>query len=81
MVPRKEVRKYQNDPYSGNQTIRDLGGCERKNRPNNNEDEFKGQGYRVGSDDPNNRDNGNGGGDGSRYRRGRNGDGRDNGED
>ena len=60
MVPRKEVRKYQNDPYSGNQTIRDLGGCERKKPGNNNngEDDFKGQGYRVGSDDPNNRNDG-----------------------
>lgn len=63
VVPRKEVRKYQNDPYSGTQTIRDLGYSERKNKPNNpNEDgQFTGQGYRVGSyDDPNNRDGGRG---------------------
>lgn len=29
MVPKKEIRKYQNEPYSTKQT-RDLGGCERK---------------------------------------------------
>lgn len=62
-VPKKEVRKYQNDPYS-NKQLRDLGYSERKvqNGPRDgNRDPYGGEGYRIGSyNDPQNRDRGDG---------------------
>ena len=56
VVPKKEIRKYQNDPYS-NKQLRDLGYSEKKvqNGPREG-DPYGGEGYRVGSyNDP--RDN------------------------
>ncbi|MCB0370879.1 MAG: hypothetical protein KDD45_16010, partial [Bdellovibrionales bacterium] len=67
-MPRKQVPKYQNDPYQSKQ-VRDLGGCEKKvmNRSPEYDGKFGGPGYRIGSSndpyndgrdrrDPNNRD-------------------------
>ena len=59
MVPKKEVRKYQNDPYS-NKQLRDLGYSDRKvqNYPRDGDkNPYEGDGYRIGSyNDPENRD-------------------------
>ena len=54
MVPKKEIKKYQNAPYS-NQQLRDLGYSDKKIPRNdgNDRDPYGGQGYAIGSDDPN----------------------------
>ena len=87
-VPRKQIRKYQNDPYS-NKQLRDLGGCEKKVRddPNDrNGDNNDGKGYRIGSyndpengDNGDNRDNGDNGDNGNNRNNGNNGNNRDRG--
>jgi hypothetical protein len=52
-VPKKEIKKYQNDPYSSKQ-IRDLGGCDKK-VPRQQGQPYGGSGYRIGSaNEPNN---------------------------
>lgn len=53
MVPKKEVHKYQNEPYS-NKQIKDLGGCDKKvlgarEEPKNTGNQ-KEQGYSVIND-------------------------------
>ena len=75
VVPKKEVRKYQNDPYS-NKQLRDPGYSDKKvqNYPRDG-DNYQGDGYRIGSyNDPENGDGGRGDG-----RDGDRGDGRDRG--
>ena len=58
IVPKKEVRKYQNDPYS-NKQLRDLGYSDKKvqNYPRDGDkNPYEGDGYRIGSyNDPENR--------------------------
>ena len=76
MVPKKEIKKYQNAPYS-NQQLRDLGYSDKKiPRDNGNDrDPYGGPGYMIGSDDPNNRDRNGDNNDPNRDRNGdRNGD-------